>query len=147
MNYQNQVVKTYTKQIQHFLKEMAEAEPAKVSLVEVIVNRCGLRGAPWLTLGHDSALELRKALVDFDGKVSGGLTKKIRDIDGIKVGYRGKRLNMTFQQDANEADSFIVRYSEGRLSMMERVAFEDEMRNTYGITAISNERRFANAAT
>lgn len=147
VEYQNQVAKTYTKQIQHFLKAMTEDEPAAVSLVEITVNRCGLRGAPKLCLSHGVASELRKALADFDGKVSGGLLKRVRDIDGIKVGYRGKRLQMTFQQEANETEEFIVRYSEGRLSMMERVEFEDGMRSSYGITAISNERRCANAAT
>ncbi len=147
VEYTNQVEVTYAKQIEFLFKQLTTASDNPISLLQIAVNSSPLRGGAKLVMGASDHTSFIKSLVHFNEAIHGNLVARISSIDHIKVGFMGKKVDLTFDPEAGEPNAFIVRYGESRLSLVERARFEDSMRETYEITAISKERRFKNCAT
>ena len=63
-------------------------------------------------------------------------------IDGLKVEYYDKRIEVRFEKQETAGDEYIVRYFDSRLNALARKRFEDFMRETHGIPILSTEKRF-----
>jgi len=139
--YQNESQITYAKQLDHFLRSLKNGNDSELTWVEMVVGNTPLDGSCGMKLTHDHSLSIGRGVVHFESAV-GAILRPLDGIENIKVRYSKKRVSLQFEKVDGADDEFVVRYSDHRLSPIERRRFEDYMRTTYAIPILSTEKRF-----
>jgi hypothetical protein len=114
-------------------------------LVEMLLQRSPLTGAPDLLLKNDDGLPIGAALA----QIEQALSWTIDDLDRIprfKILFAGKRLAMELERledNAGPDRMYVLRYRDQTLSLEERKTFEERMEQEHGIRVVSTEKRGA----
>jgi hypothetical protein len=143
--YENITEETYPAQISRFLRVVRDHEEPDFRLVEMLVQRSPLTGAPDLHLKNDDGLPIGAALAQLEQ----ALHWTIDDLDRIprfKILFAGKRLAMEIERvedNAGPARMYVLRYRDQTLSLEERQIFEGRMEQEHGIKVVSTEKRGA----
>jgi hypothetical protein len=139
VRYVNEQVATPLETADRFVASLLEGK-AEMPLVEAEVRVDNDRRSPVIRVhrpGNESiAPALRQLQLAF-----GNLVTPVRHLDAVKVIAFGKRVRVVFEPAHD--DGVIVRYSDQVLGPDERNAFEQRMRETFGITVLSTEKRRA----
>ena len=123
----------------------ARQEEHDFRLVEMLVERSPLTGAPDFLLKNDDGLPIGAALAQLEQ----ALSWTIDDLDRIprfKILFAGKRLAMELErleENAGPDRMYVLRYRDQTLSLEERKTFEDRMEQEHGIRVVSTEKRGA----
>jgi len=139
--YENESQVTYTKQLERFLGVLKDKKAEELPLVEIVVSNSPLEGSPKMKITDLDSNPIGDAIGHFE-KAVGGILSDIENIESIKVHYKKKRISLIFERVEDANGEYVVRYSDHRLNALERRSFEDHLRNTYGIPALSTEKRF-----
>lgn len=139
--YENEVEITYPKQIETFLEKLKNDEDPVLPWVELVVGNTPLNGACGMKLTDAESKSIGKAVIHFEDKV-GRILSAIDNIESIKVFFREKRVGLLFEKEDDQKKEYVVRYSDHRLTPLERRAFEGHLRTTHGIPVLSTEKRF-----
>ena len=123
-------------QLRRFLRRIADGQAEQLEFVEIVLDRSPLDGSCKLIL--TDPVSICKSVDHFTLAVS-DILSDVSNIKGIKVLYRDSRVGLFFEPVVG--DRFVVRYTDNRLNTMERVAFEELMRNDHGIPVLSTEKR------
>lgn len=143
--YENITEETYPAQISRFLRLLRDTEEHDFRLVEMLVERSPLTGAPDFLLKNDDGLPIGAALAQLEQ----ALSWTIDDLDRIprfKILFAGKRLAMELErleENAGPDRMYVLRYRDQTLSLEERKTFEDRMEQEHGIRVVSTEKRGA----
>ncbi|MGE5946501.1 MAG: hypothetical protein ACM35F_07385, partial [Betaproteobacteria bacterium] len=143
--YENITEETYPAQISRFLRMVRDNEEHDFRLVEMLLQRSPLTGAPDLLLKNDDGLPIGAALA----QIEQALSWTIDDLDRIprfKILFARKRLAMELEgleDNAGPDRMYILRYRDQTLSLEERKTFEDRMEQEHGIRVVSTEKRGA----
>jgi hypothetical protein len=139
VRYVNESVATPLDTADRFVASLLDEQSA-LALVEAEVRVDEAEGAPLLRLHSpgDSSIapELRKLRGLFGDDVT-----RVRRMEAVKVVAFGKRVRMIFEPAST--DGVVVRYADQVLAPDERVAFERQMHEAFGITALSTDKRHA----
>jgi len=141
--FDNACVLTDPDQIEAFLAEVRRISDGPLVLVEFVCKQSPLAGSPGIRLRHDNGTSVGDAIAHFEKAIG---TVRLEDIQSVKVMFRKKRVSLILEESEEDANAIVVRYSDHRLNARERVAFEDHMRDEYGITVLSTEKRFKHSA-
>lgn len=145
--YENITEETYPAQISRFLRMVRDNEEHDFRLVEMLLQRSPLTGAPDLLLKNDDGLPIGAALA----QIEQALSWTIDDLDRIprfKILFARKRLAMELERledNAGPDRMYILRYRDQTLSLEERKTFEDRMEQEHGIRVVSTEKRGAHS--
>jgi hypothetical protein len=143
--YENITEETYPAQISRFLRVVRDNEEHDFRLVDLLIQRAPLTGAPDLHLKNDDGLPIGTAL----GQLEQALSWKIDDLDCIprfKILFAGKRLAIEIeplQHEAGRDRMYVLRYRDQTLNLEERKIFEARMEQEHGIKVVSTEKRGA----
>lgn len=137
--YENENVATDPDQIETFLTSIRDVSDGPLVLVEISYGSSPLAGSPAIRLRQNDATSIGDAIAHFE-KAVGKL--RIDDIESVKVMFRKKRVSLILDAPEGEAQGNVVRYSDHRLNALERVEFENHLRDAHGITVLSTEKRF-----
>jgi hypothetical protein len=139
VRFVNETVATPLDTADRFVASLLD-EQSTLPLVEAEVRVEEGEGAPLLRLhspGESSiAPELRKLRGLFGEDVT-----RARRMGAVKVVAFGKRVRMIFEPAST--GGVVVRYADQVLAPHERAAFERQMHEAFGITALSTEKRSA----
>ncbi len=145
VEYDNECQITYEKQIHNLLDALKAGTCEGLKLLNIEVSSSPLHGVD-LRLCHDDPDIVQRALASLE-RDNGSITTHISRIVKIKVGYRGKRVDVKFEQIDGGDEEYIVRYMDHQIKNATlRKQFEDFMRDTHGIPILSTEKRFAHQA-
>ena len=139
--YENDREITYTKQLVRFLDELRKGAAPNMTFVELVLVNSPLKGAPKIKITDPASNSIGGAVTEFE-KAIGGVLKNVDRVESIKVHFKKKRVAVIFEQQESNPDEYIVRYSDHRLNVMERRAFESEMMDNHAIPVLSTEKRF-----
>ena len=139
--YENESQITYARQLERFLGILKDDQAQELRFVELVVANSPLDGAPKIKITDPDSNAIGVAIGHFEHAV-GGVLSDIERIESIKVHYRKKRVSLIFNKEEEADDAYVVRYSDHRLNVSERRAFEDHMRDVYEISVLSTEKRF-----
>jgi hypothetical protein len=141
--YENENLLTHRQQLKLLLRQLQDDQSPELRLVELARARSPLDGAPDVRMVGATSISLGRAIDHFDYSV-GRLLADVEHIESVKVVFCGKRVTLRFEPSGE--DTFVVRYSDQRLSPAQRIQFENYLRSHHGITALSVEKRFCRAA-
>jgi hypothetical protein len=139
--YDNESEITYTKQIEQFLKKLAGKETSDLLLVELVAANCPLDGSPKIKITDPDSNTIGPGIAHFE-KAVGNVLGEIGRLESVKVLFRKKRVSLIFEQVNAKEGEYVVRYSDHRLNAKERDIFTKYVKEEYGITVLSTEKRF-----
>jgi len=137
--YENEKTFTNVAVIEEFLDRVCFNDPLTLPLVEIAVKQSPLKGSPKFKISDSDSQPIGAAIKQFNEKI-GDLLKSIDIIDSIKVLFK-HRITLLFEQDSEDPDLFVVRYSDSRLNAVERVEFEKFLAEEFDIHVHSTEKR------
>jgi hypothetical protein len=143
--YENITEETYPAQISRFLRVVRENEEHDFRLVDVLIQRTPLTGAPDLHLKNDDGLPIGTALAQLEQALSWKIDA-LECIPRFKILFAGKRLAMEIeplQHEAGRDRMYVLRYRDQTLNLEERKMFEARMEQEHGIKVVSTEKRGA----
>lgn len=144
-SYDNENLLTYREQLKRLMEELQKDRSPQLRLVEFVRANSPLDSAPELRMAGVDELSLGPAIEHFNGTI-GKLLEDVEQVESVKVVFCRKRVTLRFERTDRVDEAFVVRYSDQRLSPTERRQFEEYLSEQHGITALSVEKRFCNAA-
>jgi len=139
VTYMNEWEISHAKQLEVILDGLKRGKYPELELLGLTVEQSPLEGAD-ICIQKDDPVVARAAVSSFEQSF-GSLTQRIDRIKKTQVLFRGRAIDLRFDLQKDADGEFIVRYTEHRLGMPLRCAFENYMSETHGINILSTETR------
>ena len=138
--YQNETNTIDRSALEAFCKHLMTAIEGTLLLVEFQASYPGLAGTPQVVVSHSCSRSIGDAIRQLEASHG---RFDLSDIESLKVQFGKKRVTLVVGPAGDGDDAFSLRYSEFRLNALERVDFENHLRDVHGITVLSTEMQRA----
>ena len=139
--YGSEKLVTHREQLCRLLGCLRKDQDPELALIEVSLSTSPLKGTPRILIAGPHSIS--PAMAHFERAV-GRLLKGVEEVTSMRVRFRQRRIVVSFERLPE--GEFVVRYSDQRLLPLEQQAFEDHLRDAYGIAAISMGKNIKHAA-
>lgn len=138
--YQNETNTIDRSAMEAFCRHLMTAIEGTLVLVEFKASCPGLAGTPQVVVSHSCSRSIGDAIRQLEASHG---RFDLSDIESLKVQFGKKRVTLVVGPAGDGDDAFSLRYSEFRLNALERVDFENHLRDVHGITVLSTEMQRA----
>jgi hypothetical protein len=138
VRYVNESVATPLETADRFIVSLL-GDAGEMLLVEAELRMDGCGAAPLLRVHNPEDRSIAPELRRLQTALGEDVTR-VRRVGALKVVAFGKRVRMVFEPSP---DGVVVRYTDQVLAPHQREAFERQMRDSFGITVLSTEKRHA----
>jgi len=138
--YRNDMEFTHESVILRFLNRICFEEPEKMPCVGIAVRNSKLEGGVTLHIIDPHSTGVGPSVRELTEKI-GGMIDDIHNVEWVKVVHR-THVKILFETKADAPGYFVVRYTDNTMLEPERREFEKMMRDEYGLSVLSTEKKF-----